>query len=215
MTGQSGAGLRDPALTQVLGQRKGMTMEDRAEFPAAPVTLKDGRQAILRFLRTDDAELLGEFFESVPLEDFRFFCPHRLDRENAERLARAADAPNRVTLVAECDGRIVGYAYFQWKDSLSEASHFGICVGRATQGTGLGKALMVRINEIAAKVGPPLMRLTVQTANPGAVALYEKMGFRIVREQMRGPVAGGLFPPEPEYLMERRTRPDDKGDGTN
>ena len=48
------------------------------------------------------------------------------------------------------------------------------------------------------------MSLTVQKANPRAVALYQKMGFEIVREQMRNQVEE--FPPEPEYYMERKVR---------
>jgi len=84
---------------------------------------------------------------------------------------------------------------------------FGICIGRDLQGRGVGRALMVRLAEVAESVGPPVMQLTVQLANARAVALYRSMGFRVVREQMRAnDDAGYGFPPEPEYLMERETR---------
>jgi len=47
------------------------------------------------------------------------------------------------------------------------------------------------------------MCLTVQLANPRAVRLYQQMGFRIVRQQMRN--ASNIFPAEPEYFMSRKT----------
>ena len=65
---------------------------------------------------------------------------------------------------------------------------------------------MTRLAQIAEKVGPPVMTLTVQEANPRAVALYQSMGFSIVRAQIRQEMEGHGFPPEPEYLMERRVR---------
>jgi len=50
------------------------------------------------------------------------------------------------------------------------------------------------------------MSLTVQLANNRAVALYHKMGFTIVREQMRAASEACGFPAETEYYMERRVR---------
>lgn len=48
------------------------------------------------------------------------------------------------------------------------------------------------------------MALTVQLANPRAIALYQKMGFRIVRQQVRDRI--GDFAAEPEYAMEQIVR---------
>ena len=58
----------------------------------------------------------------------------------------------------------------------------------------------MRLKEIAVTVGPPLMTLTVQKKNPKAVELYTRMGFRIIREQLR-PADN-----EPEYYMEMPVR---------
>jgi ribosomal protein S18 acetylase RimI-like enzyme len=47
--------------------------------------------------------------------------------------------------------------------------------------------------------------LTVQHANTRAVILYQKMGFKIVREQVRGtPDDPYGFDMEPEYYMEQK-----------
>ena len=46
------------------------------------------------------------------------------------------------------------------------------------------------------------MTLTVQQANPRAIRLYRKMGFRTVREQMRPPTAGS--PPNRSIIWNAR-----------
>jgi ribosomal protein S18 acetylase RimI-like enzyme len=183
-----------------------MRPEDQQRFGAVRAALKDGRQVVLRPLAATDGEALGEFYESVPREDYRFYCPYPLTREQAMLVAREADGPFRVTLVAEepQSGRIVGYAWYRWKDDHAAKSGFGICIRRGCQSAGMGKALMTRLLEIARTIGPPVTGLTVQLANPRAVELYRKMGFVVVAEQMRQPSAE--FPTEPEYRMERRCR---------
>ncbi len=184
-----------------------MTPGTMKQFPPIRVSLKDGTEATIRPLSPEDGEALAAFYAGVPMEDIRFYCPHPLDREHALSNAANALSPLEVVLVVETPAQpIAGYAWYRWKEENAERSTFGICVGRAIQGTGAGRALMARLAEIAAVAGPPVMCLTVQKANARAVALYQSMGFRIVREQMRGPMAMGTFPPEPEYAMERQVR---------
>lgn len=181
-----------------------MLPETMERFPVIRVTLKNGTEAAIRPLLPEDAEALAEFYAGVPMEDIRFYCPHPLDRAHALSNAANALSPLEVVLVLETPpGRIAGYAWYRWKEPGAARSTFGICVGRSAQGTGAGRALMARLLEMAAEVGPRVMCLTVQKANARAVALYQSMGFRIVREQMRGPMAEGTFPPEPEYAMEQ------------
>ena len=183
-----------------------MRPEDQERFGPVRAALKDGRQVVLRPLAATDGNALGEFYMSVPREDVRFYCPYPLTREQAALNAQAADGPFRVTLVAEepQTRRIVGYAWYRWKDENSPKSTFGICIRRGYQEAGTGRALMTRLLEIARTVGPAIMGLTVQVANPRGVALYRKMGFEVVAEQMRQATAE--FPTEPEYRMERRCR---------
>ena len=191
-----------------------MQTEYRFQFPPQIATLKDGRQLTLRLLTEDDGEALGDFYDSMPRETWRFYCPPKLTREDATEKAARALSPTMVCLVAvdETTGQIAGYDWYRWKNDESRASVFGICLREAYRGIGLGRALIQRLLEIprrrlrggARRIGPPVVSLTVQLANPRAVALYTKMGFRIVREQMREQVAD--FPAEPEYYMEQIIR---------
>jgi ribosomal protein S18 acetylase RimI-like enzyme len=178
---------------------------DQDLFPAVSVTLRDDRIVTLRFLTPGDAEAFGNFYLSIERAAYRFYCPHPLTRENARQRTTATLSPTVVGVVAEDEAQhIIAYASFQWDVSEDKPSFFGICIEKHYRGLGLGEILMQRIAEIAENIGPPVMSLTVQKANPGAVALYRKMGFRVVREQMRGQVEE--FPPEPEYYMERHVQ---------
>jgi len=56
-----------------------------------------------------------------------------------------------------------------------------ICVSNATRGTGLGHELLRRSLETFKEAGCRSASLTVTAANAGAVALYERVGFRTAR----------------------------------
>lgn len=177
-----------------------MKVEDAGRFPPQMAEMKDGNKVCFRLLSTKDAEALGDFYESIPPEDVRFYCPHPLTRDEARKKTARANAPHFICMIGEDSaGSIGGYAWCRWELG-DEKSVFGICVRRICQGTGLGLALMERLVSIAEEHAPPIMSLTVQKANPRGVVLYQKMGFRIIREQLRG--GDG----EPEYYMERVIR---------
>ncbi len=182
-----------------------MTPEAQAQFPPQTVTLRNGVTAIVRPMALTDADALGDFYLSVPRQDFRFYCPYKLDRPTAAKHAAEADKPNwAVIVIASPEGEIGGYAWYRWDNDQSPESTFGICIRPTWQNSGAGRAIIARLLEVARVVGPPVMNLTVQLANDRAVALYQKMGFKIEREQTRGQVAE--FPPEPEYFMRQPVR---------
>ncbi len=184
-----------------------MTPDDMTLFPPLPVTLRDGQAATIRPLVPEDAEALAVFYAGVPREDLRFYFPHPLDREHALAVAADADNPLRVTLVlALPDGRIGGYAWYRWGEPEAERSGFGICIARACQNAGAGRLLMTHLLALAKTIGPPVMCLTVQLANARAVALYQKMGFQIVRQQMVSHHPSLQMADEAEYYMEQKIR---------
>jgi ribosomal protein S18 acetylase RimI-like enzyme len=182
-----------------------MLISDQQQFPPITMTLEDMGSVVVRFLDVEDTKSFGDFYESIERAAYRFYCPHPLRRENAEKMTSAALSPGVVGLVAVNDKKqIVAYATYQWNVMDNSPSVFGICILKSYRGLGLGKMLMKRIVKIAKKYGPPIMSLTVQKANPCAVALYRKMGFEIRRKQMRAQVEE--FPPELEFYMERQVR---------
>ncbi len=183
-----------------------MLLAEMKKFPPVKVKLKNGAFVCIRFLLPSDGKALAEFYRHVPAEDFRFYCPYPLTEQQALENAAEAFSPAKVVLVLEKEhNQIGGYCWYRWQEGC-QCSTFGICISRSLQGTGAGKALMTRLLEIAREVGPPIMSLTVQVANVRAVNLYQKMGFVIVRKQMREEKKELNLPPEPEYYMEKKVR---------
>lgn len=162
--------------------------------------LKNGQEITIRTFRKSDGEALAEFYLSIPKEDYFFYCPHPLDRKNALKKAGNADSPGFVCIILEADHKkIAGYAWYRWSGD-ADKSTVGICISRDLQGLGAGRVLMINLIEFARLYGPPIMSLTVQKSNSGAVKLYRKMGFNIIREQVR------KADNEPEYYMELNLR---------
>jgi RimJ/RimL family protein N-acetyltransferase len=184
-----------------------ITPEEGNLFLPHTVQLKNQVQAVIRQLTLQDGEALADFYESIPPEDFRFYCPHPLTRTKAKEMAAAALAPRQVVLVLEApDHTIGGYAWFRWQEENASKSGFGMCLRRDFQGTGAARAIITPLLQIAREVGPPVMSLTVQKANVRGVELYKKMGFGIVREQVRPAKPEFGLEAEPEYYMELKLR---------
>ena len=177
-----------------------MTPAEQDRLPPVTIRCRDGREVTLRPLRTTDGPALGDFYVCIPKADVFFYCPHPLTRDRAMQNAAQALSPTEVVLVIDPgDGTIGGYAWFRWSKG-APAAGFGICLASAFKGQGLGEAMMIKLKEIARQVGPAAIQLTVQKKNAAAFALYRRMGFEIVREQLRQPDN------EPEYFMALNTR---------
>ncbi len=86
-------------------------------------------------------------------------------------------------LVAELDGEVVGNAGLHPVGPAVRRRHamtLGICVAPASQGRGVGSALMAALCEHADRwLGVLRLELTVYTDNAAAIALYRKFGFEI------------------------------------
>lgn len=89
-----------------------------------------------------------------------------------------------VTLIAECDGMIVGNTGIALGNfRQSHVGEFGITIRWGYRGVGLGSFLMGRVIKLAEKElkpKPKMLELGVFAGNAPALRLYTKMGFREV-----------------------------------
>jgi len=95
-------------------------------------------------------------------------------------------SPRFWSLIAELDGAPAGFAlyftsYSTWR------GHHGIrledlYVTPALRGKGIGKALLVRLAQIAVEQGCPRLEWDVLDWNAPAVAVYERIGAHILTE---------------------------------
>jgi acetyltransferase len=98
-----------------------------------------------------------------------------------EALHEAALAdPQRVVLVAEVDGRIVGMAHIAPSGAANAAPHRAevqrVAVEPAARASGIGRRLMAAVEEAAVERGLTLLWLTTHDGSD-ACAFYEAVGY--------------------------------------
>lgn len=106
------------------------------------------------------------------------------ERTPEERLQwLAARGPRHPVLVAERDGRVVGWGslnQFNSRKAYDHVADFSVYVERAWRGKGVGSALLRALVAKARQLGYHKMVLSAFPWNLAGMALYEKQGFRTV-----------------------------------
>jgi len=143
-------------------------------------TLSDGRQVRLRLMTPGtDVYRLHAFASSLPKDDLQFL------RVDITRLmvvihwAQNIKAGLTVTVLAEENGEVVGYASVH-NDQVSWQRHLGefrIQVGQAYRGCGLGGLLGKEIFAIASDLGIEKIVAQMTADQRQAIALVERHGF--------------------------------------
>jgi L-amino acid N-acyltransferase YncA len=139
----------------------------------------------IRAARADDAAAVAEIYNAgIRERTSTFETRDREPSEIAERIA-AAEFP---FLVAELDGRVVGWA------AMSEYSGRGVYAGvaecsvyvdRAARGRGIGSALLAELADAAAEGGFHKLIGKLFTTNEPSIRLVERCGFRVVGTHLR------------------------------
>lgn len=114
-----------------------------------------------------------------------------LDREKGEAfidvpgfahlIKTDTDRTRNLFLVAEAEGRIVGFSRCEgnYLKRLSHKVEFGVCVVKDFWGYGIGKNLLQESVAWADANGIKKMTLSVLETNDNAIKLYKKLGFEI------------------------------------
>jgi ribosomal protein S18 acetylase RimI-like enzyme len=137
-----------------------------------------------RRLTPVDTDVLAESFARNDVEAVtRTFDPFPLGRATAEALLD----PKRLDWFFGAFERdaIVAFSMLRGRDEGYEVPSFGIFVDKDEQGRGLGSKLTEWTVEQARNAGMPAVRLSVYASNPGALRMYERLGFEV---QSREPV---------------------------
>jgi L-amino acid N-acyltransferase YncA len=145
------------------------------------VALSDGRQVWLRLMMPGgDVYRLHAFACSLPEDDLQFLRVDITRLMVVHLWAQNVKAGRTVTVLAEMDGEVVGYASVH-NDQVSWQRHLGelrIQVGQAYRGCGLGGLLGKEIFAIASDLG--IEKIVAQTTadQRQAIALVERYGFK-------------------------------------
>ena len=156
------------------------------KFDERQVRLKDGRTAILRAPRIEDAAALIEYLKVVCGETpFLTQYPDevRFTQEQEEDFLRARlDDPRGGMILATVDGEHAGNGSFMSLGGNRRYAHrcsLGIALYQKYCGLGLGRRLMEFALELARDCGYEQAELEVVADNVRAIALYESLGFEI------------------------------------
>ena len=149
--------------------------------------LRDGRAALLRSPREDEAAALLAYVSQVAGEtDFMMRYPEEyadftLERERAF-LRAANESPNQVMLVCAADGKLVGSCQLLFRTGLKDRHRARVAIGilREYWSLGIGTQMFRTMLDMArARGGVRQVELDFIEGNDRARRLYERMGFRI------------------------------------
>ena len=153
---------------------------------AKTILLKDGRKALLRSPELSDAAELAAMIRQIAGETDFILRTREESTETPEQEAAFIDnmrqSPNACLLVCEVDGEIAGDCHIQFNRRLKNKHRASLGVGILQKywNLGIGSAMLRELICLASE-RPGVVQLELQyiDGNQRALALYEKMGFRI------------------------------------
>ena len=156
-------------------------------IPESTFIMKDGRTAVIRSAREEDAPgMIAYLYKSACETEFVLRYPEECTKYTPEFesawIRHAAEAENEAALVAIVDGIVAGSSYITWRPGIKtrHRADVAITVLRDYWNQGLGTRLFQEMIRIAEENEYILqLELDFIEGNARARALYEKMGFRI------------------------------------
>lgn len=151
-----------------------------------PVVIKDkkGREVILRSAEEQDAAAFIEYMKITAGETpFLLREPDEITlsvKQEREFIKARKNSENELLLTAEMQGRHVGSCSLTGVGSWKRYRHrceISVALYQEYCGSGIGKAMLETVLEIAEQVGYEQAELEVAAQNKPAIELYEKLGF--------------------------------------
>lgn len=167
------------------------TGEHAPGYPAhweADVVLRDGRPCHVRPVTADDGPALHEFNEGLSEDTLhlRYFSANpELSERDAERMT-SADYRDRVALLAEVRGRIIGVGIYNRVEP--DAAEIAFTIGDDDQGRGLGSILLEHLAAIAREIGLHRFTAEVLPSNKRMLATFERAGYQPTQSLEEGVV---------------------------
>ena len=172
-------------------------------FKAKTVTLKDGKEVILKSPEVCDASLLLEYITGLSAETpFILRTPEDCTDtvEDEENFIKSnIENPYGIMISAYYDGRIIGNSNlkFNKRNKIAHKCELAIGIRREFWNLGLGTALMAALEEAAKDHGCKIITLIYIEGNERALRLYQKCGFTEF-----GRLPGGTLMPDGTYVAD-------------
>jgi ribosomal protein S18 acetylase RimI-like enzyme len=160
---------------------------------------------LIRSMQTDDRDRVIDLKWSMNLfhaaiDAERHISDNDIGREAAEaaidRDIERVRVKGGAILIAEIAHRLVGYvSWYHDQGSVSLQVHArkiaqigGLCVDEQCRNQGIGSALLATVEAAARTQGLTRLSIGVHSANPGALRLYQRMGFHVTHLDMLKPI---------------------------
>jgi L-amino acid N-acyltransferase YncA len=143
-------------------------------------TLIKGKSITLRLMDRSDLERSVQFARTLPESDLMFLTVDITDAKAMEPYIQAIEAGMAWSVLAEIDGRFVGYGSLA-KSQPSWTRHLGeirLLVSQEMRGDGLGSLLAKEVCQLAGEQGLQKLVARMAVEQKGAAQLFERLGFR-------------------------------------
>ncbi len=158
-------------------------------FEPKQITLKDGRNAVLRSPAPEDAAKHLIFIRTSTGEtDFLVMYPEEYtmsDEDEASWIRGCNESPYSMLISCYIGETLAGSCNLRLNSSIKtrHRAEIGIAIIREFWNLGIGTAMFTAINERAVALGISVLELEYTEGNERAKHLYEKMGFRTLCEK--------------------------------
>lgn len=156
-------------------------------------TMKNGKTAVLRSPRREDAEAMLLYIRRMSEEtEFVGRYPEEITEtleSEADFLEQCVESKNSIQISAFVDGELAGNASispFSERMKLRHRADFGIAVLQPWWGLGLGRALTQACLERAKEMGFAQVELSLLKTNEKGLKLYQSTGFEVWGELKNG-----------------------------
>jgi acetyltransferase len=145
------------------------------------VHFDDGRKFVLRPLHTDDLEALRRAFLRLTPEEveYRFFYRSRELPASVMAQVRGFDPTRDAAFVVDDGGEIRAVADLHANAPDAQEAEFGLIVGKAISGHGIGRLLMLRLLDEARRRGLTALLGDVRADNGRMLDLCRTLGAAI------------------------------------
>jgi len=140
----------------------------------------DGVRLSFRLMEPSDREAMLQFARTLPNDDLIFLRTDITEPKTVDAWINYIKTGRTITVLAETEGKIVGYASIHTNDALwtRHVGELRVLVGRETRGLGLGKRLTNEAFAIAKDLGLKKITAQMPTEQRGARQVFERLGFR-------------------------------------
>jgi len=159
----------------------------------------------IRDARPEDASALISLRKAIFGEtNFMLYAPNEYSAspdELSTQLAKIRSSGYSRSLLAETEGNLIGFlgASGSSVPRLRHSAQLFLGVLRSHWRSGVGRALLAEIIRWAPTAGLSRLELFVMTSNSRAIALYERLGFRVEGHRRRAYIIDGV--PVDDQLM--------------